>query len=247
MSAPAADGAAGLRSEARVAMVTGATRGIGLAAARLLAARGWALSLGVRDVDRVPPDLRDLDDRRILTDHYDADDLATPASWRAATRARFGRIDALVHCAGISGDDPFDTVDASALERVWRINTLAPTVLAQTVLPDLRRSGSGRILLTASMSGRRVRNDHIAYTESKFAVMGLAHTLRREAWDDGVRVCALCPSFVRTDMTSGVTKVDPSEMTPPETIAELIATVIELPNTASIAELAVNCRLEDTV
>lgn len=230
-------------TSAPVAMVTGATRGIGLATARCLAAHGWALSLGVRDASRLPGDLSA--DEAVHVGRYDADDQRTPASWRDDTLRRFGRIDALVHCAGVSSDQPFETVHTEELERVWRTNTLAPTLLAQTVLPDLRRSGTGRMLLVASMSGKRVRNQQVAYTESKFAVLGLAHTVRQQAWDDGVRVCVLCPSFVRTDMTASVTKVDAAEMTPPETIADLIRTMIELPNTASVAELLVNCRLED--
>ncbi|MCI1747185.1 MAG: SDR family NAD(P)-dependent oxidoreductase [Acidipropionibacterium sp.] len=231
----------------RVGLVTGGTRGIGLAAARCLLQNGWTLSLGVRDASRVPEDLRPGTKPAVQVEHYDADDPGTAATWRAAVLERFGRIDALVHCAGMSGDEPFANVTTEQLEHTWRINTLAPTVLAQAVLPDLRRSGSGRILLVASMSGKRVRNDHIAYTESKFAVVGLAHTLRQQGWEDGVRVCVLCPSFVDTDMTASVTKVSTAEMTRPETIAELIRTMIELPNTASVAELLVNCRLEDMV
>lgn len=233
-------------NEGRVCMVTGATQGIGLAVARELVAAGWRLSLGVRDPRRVPHELL-TDPEVVCVDHYDATDEDSIDQWRAATLRRFGRIDALVHCAGISSDIDFEAVDAGELERVWRVNTLAPTLLVQAVLPQLRSAGSGRIVLFASLSGKRVRNPHVAYIESKFAVVGLAHTVRQIAWDDGVRVCCVCPSFVDTPMTAHVTKVGAAEMTPPASLAHLTRTVMELPDTASVAELLVNCRLEDMV
>ena len=83
---------------------------------------------------------------------------------------------------------------------------------------------------------------------------GLAHFMGRAgeaprliAWDDGVRVTAVCPSFVATDLTAGVTKVSRSEMIDPGDLAEVVAMALALPNTAAIAELLVNCRLEDTL
>jgi len=79
---------------------------------------------------------------------------------------------------------------------------------------------------------------------SKFAVMSLTHAARRIAWDKGVRATAVCPAFVRTDMTSGVTNFPHEQMIDPGDLAELVSSVIALPNTASVAELLVNCRLE---
>ena len=67
------------------------------------------------------------------------------------------------------------------------------------------------------------------------------------AREKGVRATAVCPSFVRTEMSSYTQKVTPDEMIQPETLAHLIRTTVELPNTAAIAELLVNCRLEDTL
>lgn len=75
----------------------------------------------------------------------------------------------------------------------------------------------------------------------------LTHAIRRAGWNDGVRCTALCPAFVATDLTRNVTKVSREEMIAPEDFAELVATVLALPNTASVAELLVNCRFEDMV
>jgi len=98
-----------------------------------------------------------------------------------------------------------------------------------------------------SLSGKRVANDHVAYSMSKFAVLALTHSTRRIGWDKGVRATAICPSFVRTDMTASTDKIAPEDMIDPADLAELVATVIALPNTASISELLVNCRLEAMV
>jgi NAD(P)-dependent dehydrogenase (short-subunit alcohol dehydrogenase family) len=85
----------------------------------------------------------------------------------------------------------------------------------------------------------------VAYNMSKFAVMALTHGVRRIGWEKGVRATALCPSFVRTDMVAGASKISAAEMTDPADLAALVATIVALPNTASVAELLVNCRLED--
>ncbi len=91
-----------------------------------------------------------------------------------------------------------------------------------------------------------MRNDSVAYNMSKFATIALTHAARRIAWDKGVRATAICPSFVATDMTAAA--AFPAEaMSQPSDVAELVATVLSLPNSAAMAEVLVNCRLEDTV
>ena len=82
---------------------------------------------------------------------------------------------------------------------------------------------------------------------TKFAIMALTHATRQTGWEDGVRVTALCPSFVATDLTAEVVKIGRAEMIAPEDLAEIAAMLISLPNTAAIAEVLVNCRLEDTL
>ncbi|MGL5735779.1 MAG: SDR family NAD(P)-dependent oxidoreductase, partial [Beijerinckiaceae bacterium] len=132
------------------------------------------------------------------------------------------------------------------LDRLWAVNCKAPLNLIHCALPYLETSGAGRIVIVASMSGKRVRNDAVAYNMTKFATLALSHAARRIGWEKGVRATALCPSFVRTDMTAGAA-FPAEQMTQPEDLAEVVATVLALPNSAAIAEVLVNCRLEDTV
>jgi NAD(P)-dependent dehydrogenase (short-subunit alcohol dehydrogenase family) len=122
-----------------------------------------------------------------------------------------------------------------------------PLFLTRACLPHLKASGNGRIVNVVSLSGKRVRNENIAYNMTKHAMMALTHGTRRIGWEHGVRATALCPSFVATDLTAGVTKVAREEMIEPGDLAELAATAIALPNTAAMAEMLVNCRLEDTL
>ena len=234
-------------AEDRVVMVSGANRGIGLAVARCLEARGYRLSLGTRDPAALAGAAGSFASERALCQAYEATDTAAAEAWVAATLKRFGRLDALVNAAGIIGPATLESDSDAAFEELWRVNVMGPLRLTRLALPHLRAAGSGRIVNLASLSGKRVAGDNAGYAISKFAVVALSHATRRAGWQDGVRVTALCPGYVATDMVAEVTDPPAEAMIQPADLAELVATVIALPNTASIAELAVNCRLEDTV
>ena len=153
----------------------------------------------------------------------------------------------LINNAGMGSDVTLRDASEAALDDIWAVNCKAPLNMIRCALPHLEASGSGRVVNIASLSGKRVANDHVAYSMSKFAVLALTHSTRRIGWDKGVRATAICPSFVRTDMTAGTDKIAPDKMIDPADLAELVATVIALPNTASVSELLVNCRLEAMV
>lgn len=234
-----------LNPHGRVVMISGASRGIGRELARTLRAQGYSLSLGVRTPEKLAPDLGD--DPNVMLARFDAGDRSTHAAWVAATVARFARLDVLINNAGINRRVSLLDDDEAGLDELWRVNCKTPLNLIRLALPHLAAAGNGRVINVASLSGKRVKNDNVGYAMSKFAVVALTHAVRQHGWAQGIRATAVCPSFVATDMTSGVTKVARHEMTAPADLAALIATVIALPNTASVAELMVNCRLEDMV
>ena len=230
----------------RVVLISGASRGIGRAIAQTLYRQGYALSLGLRDPASAEPSFRDFDPARLHLARFVAEDWATHAAWVSAAAARFGRIDALVNNAGVHSRMTLRAPDEAELDRLWSVNCKAPLNLIHLALPHLEASGTGRILTLASLSGKRVRNDAVAYNMTKFAAVALSHAARRIGWDKGVRATALCPSFVATDMTAGAA-FPVEEMTTPNDLAEIVATVLALPNNAAMAEVLVNCRLEDTL
>ena len=178
---------------------------------------------------------------------YDATDWASHDAWVKAAIERYGRIDVLINNAGISRNMTIRNADEATLDEIWAVNCKAPLNMIRCALPHLEASGTGRVVNIASLSGKRVANDNVSYNMTKFAVMALTHGTRKIGWDKGVRATAICPSFVRTELTAGVTAVTPQQMIDPADLAELVATVIALPNTASVAELLVNCRYEPMV
>jgi NAD(P)-dependent dehydrogenase (short-subunit alcohol dehydrogenase family) len=234
-------------TEQRVAMVSGASRGIGLAIARELARRGCRLSLGLRRPDAVPSDIRALGLDRVFAHRYEALEPAAGDDWVKATIARFGRIDILVNNAGIAPEVRIEDGSDAELDALLDVNVKAPFRLARAAFPHLKVSGRGRVINVASLSGKRVLGLNAGYQMAKHAVVALNHAIRRAGWEHGIRSTALCPGFVNTDMVAGRDGLDMREVTQPEDLATLCGTVIDLPNSAALAELLVNWRHEPTL
>ena len=129
-----------------------------------------------------------------------------------------------------------------ALDRMWSVNVKAPLSLTRLTLPFLRKSGYGRVINVASLAGKAVYGPSVGYSMTKFAAVALSHATRLGGWEDGVRCTALCPGYVATDMTKEVESVKVENMVSPDDLAEIVRTVICLSNSASIAELIVNCK-----
>jgi NAD(P)-dependent dehydrogenase (short-subunit alcohol dehydrogenase family) len=227
-----------LGAEGRVIMVSGAARGIGRAVVERLLEAGFTVSAGVRDRHDLPAS------DRLMTHRYDAETPASADAWAAATAARFGRIDGVVAAAGIIPMARVLDEDDAALDLMWAVNVKGPKHLVRAAWPQLEASGAGRVVIVSSLSGKRVANENWGYAASKFAAVSLAHAIRRQGWDKGIRATAFCPGFVATDMTAWVKTYPREEMTRAEDAAALIETLLRLPAHAVMAEMLVNCRLE---
>ena len=233
-----------INSNGRVVMISGANRGIGLAIARNLYQAGFSLSLASRKISTIESIVKDWSSEKILITKFDAMDKSTHSDWVKKTIDKFGKIDCLINNAGIvesvSVNDEEDNEEA--LDRMWAVNVKAPLSLTRLTLPFLRKSGAGRVINVASLAGKAVYGSSVGYSMTKFAAVALSHATRHGGWDDGVRCTALCPGYVATDMTSTVESISTDSMISPDDLAELVRTVISLSNTASVAELLVNCR-----
>jgi NAD(P)-dependent dehydrogenase (short-subunit alcohol dehydrogenase family) len=226
----------------RVALISGASRGIGAAIARDLAANGWAVSLGCRN-----PAASALPEAECVhVQKFDALDGGDEARWVAAARARFGRIDAVVNNAGISVPRSIIEADEADLDLLLAVNLKSPFRLVRAAWPHLVASGAGRVVTIASLSGKRVKSARASlYAISKFAVVALSHGIRQCGADQGVRATAICPGFVNTELgLSGIDRA-PDEITQPEDVARVVRMVLDLPNTAAIAEIPINWRVEE--
>jgi NAD(P)-dependent dehydrogenase (short-subunit alcohol dehydrogenase family) len=234
----------------RVVMVSGASRGIGAAIVRRLLDDGYRMSIGVRDPDAARESFTGYNEDHLSVNRFDALDSETAAAWVAATVAHFGRIDALINNAGIWHQVNFETEDEGMLDEMWDVNVKGPFRLTRLALPHLRAVGNGRIVNIASTDGLRFRDEtcSVGYTMTKHALVAMSHAARFAGWEDGVRVTALCPGAVATELVASVPGVTPlAERLAPETVAHLVSMILGLPNTAVVAELPVNTRLESTV
>ncbi len=258
-------------SPRRTVMVSGASRGIGQAIAIRLLADGHNLSLGLRRPMSAAdwlrhareqsdgPELNVAEDavERLLIHPYDArcsdqadggaeDGAEGPAAWVAATVQRWGGVGALVHCAGVFSRVGlcYDDADEEQIATLLNVNLMGPWRLSRAAWPWLERDGDGRVLTLVSMSGKRVKGRLAAYATSKFALMALCQAMRNEGWEQGIRVTAICPSWVNTAMAAAVTAVPKQAMTQPEDLATTAAHLLELPGRAVPFEVCVNCQLE---
>lgn len=226
----------------RTGLISGANRGIGAAIADRLAAEGWNLSLGIRAPDKLPDRFKD---HHVCV--YDATKPGCEAAWIDGAMTRFGRIDAVINNAGIIVPKSVIEADDTDMRAMLDVNVLAPLRLVRAAWQPLAASGRGRVVTLVSLSGKRVKSARSgAYSVSKFAALGLAHALRHAGWDLGIRSTAICPGFVATDMAFGVTDMAPGDMTPPDELARIVSLVLDLPNTASIAEIPINCKIEES-
>lgn len=227
----------------RVALISGANRGIGEAIAKQLAENGWRVSLGMRTPITASWHLTD----SVQVVAYDATDAAAETRWVMAALERFGRIDAIVANAGLLIRKSVVEADEADMDALLEVNVKAPRRLAAAAWDALSASGKGRVIIMASLSGKRVKSAASSlYSVSKFAALGLAHGLRHSGWDLGIRATAICPGFVATDMARSASTREDSQMTNPADLALLIGTLLDMPNEASVAELNINCQLDDS-
>jgi NAD(P)-dependent dehydrogenase (short-subunit alcohol dehydrogenase family) len=239
-----------LKPEGRVIAISGASRGIGAAIARRLLSDGFTLSLGARDPRATAAALGEHDAARVITARFDALDAESARQWIAGTVERFGRLDGLINNAGILRMVRFDEGDEAAMNEMWSVNVMAPFRLLRLALPHLRRAGHGRVVNIASTDAKRFRDatSSIGYVMTKHAVLVLSHAAKFAGWDDGVRVTALCPGAVETDLIAGLAGATPAAgRMKPETVAHTVSFLLTLPDTASVAELPMNTRLESTL
>jgi short-subunit dehydrogenase len=181
-----------------VALVTGASRGIGPHIARALAREGAALALLARragDLEQVAAALRETG-ARVLA--LPADVTAGDARRAALARleAELGPLDVLVNNAGVESEGPFADLDADTIARTIRLNVEAPIQLTREVLPGMLARGRGHVVQIASLAGRKGPPYDALYSGTKAAIIEWTNALRIELRGTGVGLSSVLPSYV---------------------------------------------------
>ena len=219
----------------RVALITGASRGIGAATARALAAEGVRLGLASRSGD-------DLGIEGAVARRTDVRDPASLEAMVAATVEVFGGLDILVVNAGVGAYGPFLDLPADQLEEMIDVNVKGAIYSVRAALPHLVKSDAADIVTIASEAGRRGLPNEAVYCSSKFAQVGLTRALDHELRERGVRCTNVCPGGVATDFAMGRGRTPDmpqlAGMMRPGDVAEMVLFVLTRPRTHRILEVA---------
>jgi NADP-dependent 3-hydroxy acid dehydrogenase YdfG len=219
----------------KVALVTGASRGIGAAVAHALDAQGVRLALasrsgadlGIEGAVARPCDVRRPDDLEALA---------------AETAGRFGRIDILVANAGVGAYGPFLDLPLEQLEEMIDVNVKGTVYAVRATLPYLVENGEADIVTLASEAGRRGLPLEAVYCASKFAQVGFTRALDHELRERGVRCSNVCPGGVATDFAMGRGRTPDmpalAGMMTAEDVAEVVVFVLTRPRNHRILETA---------
>ena len=189
----------------RVAIVTGAAKGMGGPICAALAEEGAAVVLAGRDMEAIEAHDAALRDRfpklETLTARCDVTDEAETSALAAAALERFGRIDILVNTAGVIGpiETPAQDVPLEDFRFVLEVNVVGTFLPCKAVIPSMIEARRGRIVNLAGTSGLRGYRNRVAYSSSKWAVRGLTRTLALELGPYDVTVNAICPNVTNGD------------------------------------------------
>ena len=213
----------------RVAIVTGAARGLGRAAAARLHQRGASVVVNVRDAARGEQVAREIGERAQAV----SGDVAAPDGPESIVRKTlevFGRIDILINNAALPLTTRFEQITPDEWRRAIEVNLTAPFLLIQAVLPTMKAQGYGRIVNISSTAGRMVSTLGGAhYTASKTGLLGLTRAAAKELGRYGITVNAVCPGMIDTELTRESASTE---------VLETLATGFPVPRLGTALEVA---------
>jgi NADP-dependent 3-hydroxy acid dehydrogenase YdfG len=231
--------------QARTAVVTGASSGIGAATARKLAAQGHRVALLARRGDRIRALASELGDQALAieADVTDRDSLVAAA---AAVKETLGRTEILINNAGLMLLGPFSTEQRDDYRRMIEINLLGAITVTEVFLPQLR-DGGGDLINVSSVAGRTARPGNAVYAATKWGLGGFSEALRQELHPD-IRVSLIEPGAVATELSDHITHAETKRTVQEfgreiaiaaEEIAEVISFVISRPRSVTLNEILV--------
>jgi NAD(P)-dependent dehydrogenase (short-subunit alcohol dehydrogenase family) len=234
----------------KVAIITGASRGIGACVAAGLAEDGYAVALTARSkrsLEEVAARIKENASAKashstpeILTFALDVQDHAAVESMVSSVVASKGRIDLLFNNAG-SGQQGSVDLSHEEFDRVLSVNLKGAFNFLKAVVPIMKKQGEGTIINVASRAGKIGFANTGAYAASKFGLVGLSESLYRELCPLGIKVSTLCPSWVETEMTKNA-PVPHEEMLVPDDLLKTVRWLLSLSPTAVVKDLIIECK-----
>jgi NAD(P)-dependent dehydrogenase (short-subunit alcohol dehydrogenase family) len=234
----------------RTALVTGASRGIGLGIASHLAGLGFALTITARDaaaLDDVSRRLRDVGAPDVLTAVSEASDAEAVAAVVDAHADRYATLSTLVLAAGVGSAGPVADYPLSRWDKQFAVNVRAAFVAVAHALPLLRQAASddvvhgARVIALSSIGGVYPEPGLAAYGASKAALVSLCRSLNEEESVHGVSATAISPAYVDTDMSSWIhDEVAPEEMIPVSDVVALVDALVHMSSRSVVSHLVMS-------
>ena len=201
--------------DGKVALITGASSGIGEATALTLAAEGAKVALAARRADRLQKLEKQITDGggKALSLVTDIADEAQVAEMVHKTNSNFGSVDILVNNAGVMLVGPVEGADTSDWRRMININLLGLMYATHAALPLMKAQGGGHIVNISSVAGRVALSNYAVYNATKFGVCAFSEALRKEVYKDKIRVTVIEPGGVATELADQITNPEFKQLT----------------------------------
>ena len=227
--------------DGKVALVTGAGRGIGKAISVSLAKAGCRVVLSARTREQI-----EAVQKEILSKGGDA--LAIPTDLTVdediqrlveESQAKWGAADILINNAGWGKRAPVVSASLTDWDQTFRLNLRAPMVLAKALLPNMIAKREGAVINVGSVSGKTGEANGAAYSASKFGLIGFTQSLYEEVREHGIKVAVILPGFVDTPLIPPNRQLDRSKMIQADDIAQTVLFVLTSPATCCPVEITV--------
>jgi len=232
------------RTHDKIAIITGASRGIGFSIAKEFASMGYWLGITSRSENEINTSseliLKQFPEIKIITGAFDISDCEKSKGFVKKIIEEFGKVSVLVNNAGehITGTSELPMND---LQKMMNTNFTTAACLSQEVIPSMKQGKSGYIFNISSICGVEAFSDVGGYVASKFALTGYSDSLAQELEPFGIKVTAICPGWVNTRMAEN-SRIKPEDMIQPEDIAKTIRFLLEIGKTAFIRKIVINSK-----
>jgi NADP-dependent 3-hydroxy acid dehydrogenase YdfG len=234
--------------EGKVVVITGASSGLGEATARHLSARGAAVVLGARRVDRIAALAKELTDEggKALAIATDVTDRAQVQRLVDAAVETFGRVDVIVNNAGLMPQSPLERLKVDEWDRMIDVNVKGVLYGIAAALPHMQRQKSGHVINVSSVAGHKVRAGGAVYSATKHAVRVISEGLRQEVKPYNIRTTIISPGAVDTELPNTITdptvaanirKMYDEIAIPADSFARVVAFAMSQPDDVDVNEI----------